>query len=44
MDKWKCIKSFSVAKVNGDENVIEDVGQQIEVGSTWENEELERSF
>ena len=39
MDKWKCIKSFSVTKFDGDENVIEDVGQRIEVGSIWENEE-----
>ena len=39
MDKWKCIKSFSVAEFDGDENIIEDVGQQIEVGSIWENEE-----
>jgi len=39
MDKWKCIKSFSVTKFDGDENIIEDVGQQIEVGSIWENEE-----
>ena len=39
MDKWKCIKSFSVTKFDGDENVIEDVEQQIEVGSIWENEE-----
>jgi len=39
MAKWKCTKSFSVTKVDGDENIIESIGQRIEVGSTWENEE-----
>jgi len=39
MDKWKCTKSFSITKVDGDENIIESIGQRIEVGSIWENEE-----
>ena len=40
MDKWKCIKSFSVTKYDGDENIVEDDLQQIEAGSIWENEEV----
>ena len=48
MKKWKCIKSFSVTVYDEDEeiiiedengDIIEDNGQQVELGSVWIRDE-----
>ena len=44
MDKWKCIKSFSVSVCDEDENITEDENEeheenQVQLGSEWIRDE-----